>query len=79
MVYSIPSTQHSQLKIPVTIGTLETWAMVDSGATGNFLSEWFVRDNQIQIMRKVHPYRVGNADGSPNAGDGGWVLHKARM
>ena len=47
MVYSIPSTQHSQLKIPVTIGTIDTWAMVDSGATGNFLLERFVRDNQI--------------------------------
>ena len=79
MVYSMPSTQHSQLMIPVTIKTLETWAMVDSDATGNFLSERFVCDNQIRITRKAHPYRVGNVDGSPNAGNGGWVLHKARM
>ena len=53
--------------------------MVDSGATGNFLLEWFVCDNQIRITRKAHPYRVGNADGSPNAGNGGWMLHEARM
>ena len=53
--------------------------MMDSGATRNFLLERFVCDNQIRITRKARPYRVRNADGSPNAGNRGWVLHNARM
>ena len=61
------------------MGTLDTWAMVDSGATGNFVSERFVCKNQIRKTQKAHPYHIGNADGTPNKGNNGGVTHKASI
>ena len=78
-VYSIHGQRHMQIKVPVTMGTLDAWAMVDSGATGNFVSERFVCDNQIWMTQKAHPYRVSNMDGTPNKGNGGWVTHEASI
>ena len=79
MVYSIQGQRHVQIKIPVTMGTLDSQAMVDSGATGNFVSEQFICKNQIRTIQKTHPYRVSNADRTLNKGNQGWVTYEARI
>ncbi|SLM35780.1 retrotransposon nucleocapsid protein [Lasallia pustulata] len=61
------------------MGTFDAWAMVDSGAIGNFVSERFVRNNQIRKTKKAHPYCVGNVDGTLNKGNNGWVTHEASI
>ncbi|SLM40543.1 Retroviral aspartyl protease [Lasallia pustulata] len=78
-IYSIHGQRHAQIKIPVTMGTLDAWAMMDSGATGNFVSERFICDNQIRKTKKAHPYRNGNADVIPNKGNNRWVTHKTSI
>jgi len=45
--------------------------MIDSGATGNFISNTFVTKNHIPYQAKEKPYELTMADESPSSyGDG---------
>jgi len=58
--------------LPIEIGTTDTSkvhsvkALLDSGATGNFIDKDFVRTKGISTRSISHPIPVFNVDGSPN-------------
>ena len=58
-------------KLPVTLwvyGTkVQAEALVDSGATTNFIDKSFVERNHLVTNKLAIPYNVHNADGTPNA------------
>jgi len=57
-------------KIPVTLWVygkkVQTEALVDSGATTNFVDRVFMENNNLVTYKLANPYRVINADGTPN-------------
>ena len=55
--------------------SIVTQAMVDSGANTIFLSDEFVRRNQVHTEPLPKPVRLTNADGSANAI--GMITHEA--
>ncbi|KIK31730.1 hypothetical protein CY34DRAFT_102862 [Suillus luteus UH-Slu-Lm8-n1] len=63
------------MQIPITLisstrlKTVETTAVVDSGASGTFISEDFVKDHGIKTHRLKKTFRIRNADGT-NSGKG---------
>jgi len=58
--------------LPIEIGTTDTSevhsvkALLDSGATGNFIDKDFVRVKSISTRNISRPIPVFNVDGSPN-------------
>ena len=54
----------THLKVPVTINGRRTVAMIDSGATGNFVAETIVRSWDLQTRTKGDQYNLLMADGS---------------
>ncbi|KIK32510.1 hypothetical protein CY34DRAFT_68060, partial [Suillus luteus UH-Slu-Lm8-n1] len=64
-----------EMRIPISLisshrpKTIETTAVVDSGASRTFISEDFVRDHGIKNHRLKKTFRVRNADGT-NSGKG---------
>ena len=61
----ICSAEYSQLvKIPVKINGQGTIAMIDSGATGNFMSDVLARVRKVPTVDKREPYQLQMADGS---------------
>ena len=71
ILYNIQARRCPQIRIPVLLGRKDTFAMVDSGAVSNFMSEEFVKKNKIPLTRQAKPYRIGNADGTLNRGNKG--------
>jgi RNase H-like domain found in reverse transcriptase/Reverse transcriptase (RNA-dependent DNA polymerase)/Integrase zinc binding domain/Aspartyl protease/Chromo (CHRromatin Organisation MOdifier) domain len=59
-----PDTRKPLLAIPITWKGKTANAMIDSGATGNFISAEWVRQNQVHLQRKRKPYYLTVADGS---------------
>jgi len=57
-------------KIPVTLWVygkkVQTEALVDLGATTNFVSRVVMENNNLVTYKLVNPYYVINADGTPN-------------
>jgi len=47
--------------------------MIDSGATGNFISNTFVTKNCIPYQAKEKPYKLTITDESPSNYGDGWV------
>jgi len=47
--------------------------MIDSGATGNFISNTFVTKNHIPYQAKEKPYELAMADESPSNYRDRWV------
>ena len=45
---------------------MQTEALVDSGATTNFIDKEFVINNHLVTSKLASPYNVLNADGTPN-------------
>ena len=45
---------------------VQTEALVDSGATTNFVDRVIVENNNLATHKLANPYRVINADGTPN-------------
>ena len=45
---------------------VQTEALVDSGATMNFVDRVVVENNNLVMHKLANPYRVINADGTPN-------------
>ena len=55
------------MRIPVTIDrTVETPALIDSGAGGMFIDEQFARDNNIALTPLINRIPVYNVDGTQN-------------
>ena len=58
-------------KLPVTLWVygikVQAEALVDSGATANFIDQRFVERNHLVTDRLAKPYDVLNADGMLNA------------
>jgi len=52
------------VNVPVKIDGQRTIAMIDSGASGNFISEALVRLVGLPTRRKKDPYNLRIADGS---------------
>ena len=45
---------------------VQTEALVDSGATTNFLNRKFIEKNHLVTSKLATPYNITNADGTPN-------------
>ena len=48
---------------------VQTEALVDSGATMNFVDRVVVENNNLVMHKLANPYRVINADGTPTRQD----------
>ena len=46
--------------------TIETKALLDTGAGGKFIDQNFVRNQKILTKNLEHPIKVFNVDGTPN-------------
>ena len=46
--------------------TIETKALLDTGAGGKFIDQNFVRNQKIKTKNLKHPIKVFNVDGTPN-------------
>ena len=68
-VSSTQNHQESHLLIPVTIGKngkqIQTYAMIDSEATGNFVNAKFVEKNQLETSLLSVPQVLNVVDGRP--------------
>jgi len=57
-------------KIPVTLWVygkkVQTKALVDSGATTNFIDRVVIENNNLVTYKLANPYCVINVDGTPN-------------
>ena len=55
------------MRIPVTVDrTVETLALIDSGAGGTFIDETFARNHNLPLTRLINPIPVYNVDGTRN-------------
>ena len=65
-------TRRTLIILPIEVSTTDTSkvhsvkALLDSGATGNFIDRDFVRTKDINTQSISHPIPVYNVDGSPN-------------
>ena len=67
---------HFHIKIRVN-GWLAK-AMINSGATGNFMSESFARRNEVPVQGKKDPYQLTVVDGTPLSKDEGQVMKETK-
>jgi hypothetical protein len=71
--------ERKEMCIPITLisktclKTIETTAVIDSGASRTFISESFVKEHGIMTHRLKEPFQVNNADGT-NSGKGS-IMH----
>ena len=69
-VINTSRNKKSSFNIPVTLWVygkkVQTEALVDSGATTNFIDKTFVEQNHLVTNKLASPYNVLNADGTPN-------------
>jgi len=60
----------TSFKIPVTLWVyrkkVQTEALVDLGATTNFVDRVVMENNNLVTYKLANPYCVINADGTPN-------------
>jgi len=64
---------YQQLIVNGKINGRKARIMIDSGATGNFISNTFVTKNHIPYQAKEKPYELTMADESPSNYRDGWV------
>src|SRR5690349_8193708 len=50
--------------------------MIDSGATGNFMTQKIAEQQGYQIQQKERPYELRLVDGQPISSNGGGVTHE---
>ena len=69
-VHNVSRNKRRSFNIPLTLWVygkkVQTVALVDSGATTNFISKQFVETNHLVTNRLRHTYEIKNADGTPN-------------
>ena len=63
----------THLKIRVQLAGVTALAMIDSGATGNFMSRKFATNHRIPGLLKESSYQLTVADGTPLNQDEGMV------
>ena len=67
---NVACNKKTSFKIPVTLWVyskkVQTEALVDSGATTNFIDRVFVENNNLVKYKLANPYIVVNADSTPN-------------
>jgi len=67
---NIARNKTTSFKIPVTLWVyskkVQTEALVDSGATTNFVDRVVMENNNLVMHKLANPYRVINVDGTPN-------------
>jgi hypothetical protein len=77
------STPFQSIHIPVSIYATEgaqiidTFALVDSGATGSFIDRYLVQKRKIPMLRLPRPLHAQNIDGTHNSG--GVIRHKVSI
>jgi len=64
---------YQQLIVNGKINRRKARIMIDSGATGNFISNTFVTKNHIPYQAKEKPYELAMADESPSNYRDRWV------
>ncbi|KAL0164214.1 hypothetical protein M9458_039967, partial [Cirrhinus mrigala] len=66
---SVPRSTINRCEIPVLLGvegvSVETIALIDSGAAGNFIDKDFVKINRLPILSCSSPVAVAALDGRP--------------
>ena len=74
----VADVSKQSMRIPVAITckdrTVETNALIDSGAGGLFIDESFARKSKLPLLPIPHPIPVFNVDGTPNVN--GTITHK---
>ena len=63
----------THLKIKIQLARVTALAMIDSGATGNFMSRKLATNHQIPGLPKKRPYQLTVVDGTPLNQDEGMV------
>jgi len=67
---NIARNKTTSFKIPVTLWVygkkVQTEALVDLGATTNFVDRVVMENNNLATHKLANPYRVINVDGTPN-------------
>jgi len=67
---NIAHNKTTSFKIPVILWVygkkVQNEALVDSGATTNFVDKVFVENNNLVTYKLANPYQVINVDGTPN-------------
>jgi len=67
---NIARNKTTSFKIPVTLWVyskkVQTEALVDSGATTNFVNRVVMENNNLVMHKLANPYRVINVDSTPN-------------
>ena len=63
----------THLKIRIQLAGVTALAMIDSGATGNFMSRKFATNHKIPGLPKERPYQLTVVDGTPLNQDEGMV------
>jgi len=67
---NIACNKTTSFKIPVTLWVygkkVQTEALVDSGATTNFVDRVVMENNNLVMHKLANPYCVINVDGTPN-------------
>ncbi|KAJ3752042.1 hypothetical protein EV360DRAFT_55914, partial [Lentinula raphanica] len=67
---NIARNKKSSFRLSVTLWVygfkVQAEALVDSGATTNFIDKRYVERNHLVTNKIAQPYRVLNADGTPN-------------
>ncbi|KIV98295.1 uncharacterized protein PV09_09860, partial [Verruconis gallopava] len=65
--------------VEVEIAGNSTMAMIDSGATADFLSSRYAREWDLPLRKKKDPYPLITADGTPIASDQGMVEYETTV
>jgi hypothetical protein len=69
-LYNSSRNKQTSFKLSVTLWVYGTKsqaeALVDSGATTNFINKSFVKNNNLITNKLARPYQVTNADGTSN-------------
>ena len=63
----------THLKIRIQLAGVTALAMINSGATGNFMSRKFATNNKIPGLSKERPYQLTVVNGTPLKQDEGMV------
>jgi hypothetical protein len=67
-----------QLRCDVEINGEMLPAMIDSGATGNFMCSTTAEWDSVPTQKKRRPYRLGLVDGSHTSSEDGWVTTETK-
>ena len=69
----------THLKIRIQLAGVTALAMINSGATGNFMLRKFATNNRIPGLSKERPYQLMVVDGTPLNQDKGMVKEETLL